>query len=103
MKNKVIHYCWFGPKPLGKLEKKCIKSWEKYLPDYKIMKWSEENVDLEECAFIKEAYENKKCKRNEISCICSALSITTNNNNCQFISGWLARKSFYHGSECSIA
>lgn len=60
MKNKVIHYCWFGPKPLGKLEKKCIKSWEKYLPDYKIMKWSEENVDLEECAFIKEAYENKK-------------------------------------------
>ena len=60
MKNKVIHYCWFGPKPIPKLAKKCIASWEKYMPDYEIKLWSEKNVDLEECAFIKEAYENKK-------------------------------------------
>ncbi len=58
--TKYIHYCWFGDKPLPKLAKKCIKSWEKFLPDYKIIKWSEENVDLNECIFIKEAYENKK-------------------------------------------
>ena len=58
--EKIIHYCWFGTKPLGKLEKKCIKSWQKYFPDYKIMKWSEENVNLEECEFIREAYKNKK-------------------------------------------
>ena len=42
--EKIIHYCWFGPKPLGKLEKKCLKSWEKFFPDYKIMKWSEEKI-----------------------------------------------------------
>ena len=58
--EKIIHYCWFGPKKPGKLEKKCIESWKKYLPDYKIMKWSEENVDLEECEFIKKAYAQKK-------------------------------------------
>lgn len=58
--EKYIHYCWFGGKPLPKLAKKCIKSWKKYLPDYKIIEWNEENVDLEECPFIKEAYENKK-------------------------------------------
>ena len=58
--EKIIHYCWFGPNKLGKLEKKCLKSWEKYFPDYKIMKWSEENVNLDECEFIKEAYANKK-------------------------------------------
>lgn len=58
--KKYIHYCWFGDKPLPKLAKKCIKSWEKYLPDYEIIKWSEENVNIEECQFIKEAYENKK-------------------------------------------
>ena len=58
--KKYIHYCWFGTKPLPKLAKKCIKSWKKYLPDYEIIKWSEENVNLEECPFIKEAYENKK-------------------------------------------
>lgn len=57
--KKYIHYCWFGPKPLPKLAQKCIKSWEKYLPDYEIIKWSEENVNLEECKFIKDAYENK--------------------------------------------
>lgn len=58
--TKYIHYCWFGNKPLPKLAKKCIKSWQKYLPDYKIIKWSEDNVDLDECQFVKEAYENKK-------------------------------------------
>lgn len=58
--EKYIHYCWFGDKSLPKLAEKCIKSWEKFLPDFKIMKWSEENVDLEECPFIKEAYANKK-------------------------------------------
>ena len=58
--SKYIHYCWFGGKPLPKLAKKCIKSWKKYLPDYKIIEWNESNVDLNECPFIKEAYENKK-------------------------------------------
>lgn len=60
MPKKYIHYCWFGDKPLPKLAKKCIKSWQKYLPDYEIIRWSEENVDLNECPFIKEAYEKKK-------------------------------------------
>lgn len=58
--KKYIHYCWFGPKPLPKLAKQCIKSWKKYLPDYEIIKWSEENFNIEECPFVKEAYENKK-------------------------------------------
>lgn len=58
--SKYIHYCWFGDKPLPKLAKKCIKSWKKYLPDYEIIKWDEKNVDLNECEFIKQAYENRK-------------------------------------------
>lgn len=58
--KKYIHYCWFGDKPFPKLAEKCLKSWKKYLPDFEIMKWSEENLDLNECPFVKEAYENKK-------------------------------------------
>ena len=58
--KKYIHYCWFGNKPLPKLANKCIKSWQKYLPDYEIIKWSEENVNLDECPFIRGAYDNKK-------------------------------------------
>ena len=60
MDKKYIHYCWFGNNPLPKLAEKCIESWKKYLPDYEIIKWSEDNVDINECPFIKEAYENKK-------------------------------------------
>ena len=58
--KKYIHYCWFGGKPLPKLAKKCIKSWKKFLPDYEIILWNEENSNLEECPFVKQAYENKK-------------------------------------------
>lgn len=58
--QKYIHYCWFGGKPLPKLAKKCIKSWKKYLPEFEIIEWNENNVNLEECPFVKEAYENKK-------------------------------------------
>lgn len=58
--KKYIHYCWFGKKPLPKLALKCIKSWKKFLPDYEIMLWNEDNSDLDECTFVKQAYENKK-------------------------------------------
>ncbi len=58
--NKYIHYCWFGGKPLTRLAKKCIKSWKKYLPDYKIIRWDESNCNIEECAFVRDAYEAKK-------------------------------------------
>ena len=57
---KVIHYCWFGGKPLPKLVKKCIKSWKKYCPDYEIKEWNESNFDLDVCAYVKQAYEAKK-------------------------------------------
>ena len=58
--KKYIHYCWFGGKQLPKLARKCIKSWKKYLPDYEIIEWNESNVDLDECKFLREAYDNKK-------------------------------------------
>lgn len=37
---KIIHYCWFGPKEIPEMEQKCIASWKKVLPDYKIMFWN---------------------------------------------------------------
>lgn len=40
---KVIHYCWFGGKPIPKEYMKYIDSWKKYLPDYKIKRWDESN------------------------------------------------------------
>lgn len=57
---KIIHYCWFGKKPLPKFAKECIKSWKKYLPDYEIKEWNESNFDINICNYTKEAYEAKK-------------------------------------------
>ena len=57
---KVIHFCWFGGAEYPELIKKCIASWEKYLPEYEIIKWSEENFDINCNQYVKEAYENKK-------------------------------------------
>ena len=57
---KIIHYCWFGGNPLPELAEKCIESWKKYLPDYEIIRWDENNFDFNINDYVKEAYENKK-------------------------------------------
>ena len=56
---RIIHYCWFGNKPLAWDAKKCIKSWEKYCPDYEIRQWDEENFDVSCHPYIEKAYEAK--------------------------------------------
>lgn len=57
---KIIHYCWFGGNPLPKLAEDCIASWKKYLPDYEIKEWNEQNFPLENYPFAQEAIENRK-------------------------------------------
>ena len=57
MVPKVIHYCWFGGKPLPKSARKCIESWKKYLPDYEIEEWNEDNFDVNIIPYTRKAYE----------------------------------------------
>ena len=57
---KVIHYCWFGKGEMPKIAKKCIKSWEKYCPAYEIICHNEDNFDLSQNRYMREAYEAKK-------------------------------------------
>ncbi|MBQ7544534.1 MAG: hypothetical protein IJT02_06275 [Synergistaceae bacterium] len=57
---KVIHYCWFGGKPLPELAQKCLASWEKFCPDYEIVRWDESNFNVNCCDYVREAYEAKK-------------------------------------------
>lgn len=57
---KIIHYCWFGRKPLPKLALKCIASWKKFLPDYEIKEWNEDNFDVNSIPYIAQAYKHKK-------------------------------------------
>lgn len=57
---KIIHYCWFGRNPLPKDAVKCIESWKKFCPDYKIVEWNEDNFDINSCQYISEAYKERK-------------------------------------------
>lgn len=56
---KIIHYCWFGPNKMSKTDRRCIQSWKKYLKDYKLMLWNEENSPID-TPFVKSALEAKK-------------------------------------------
>lgn len=57
---KVIHYFWFGGKPLPEVVQKCISSWRKFCPDYEIRRWDESNFNISICDYVKEAYDAKK-------------------------------------------
>ncbi|RYG19372.1 MAG: glycosyl transferase [Chitinophagaceae bacterium] len=57
---KVIHYCWFGKGAMPELALKCLESWKKYLPDYEIKLWNEENFDVNSYQFATEAYKERK-------------------------------------------
>lgn len=57
---KIIHYCWFGGNPLPPLAQECIASWRKFLPEYEIREWNEENFDVNLCPYTAEAYRQRK-------------------------------------------
>ena len=57
---KKIHYCWFGGGEQDEKTKACIASWKKYLTDYEIIEWNENNFDVNINQFVSEAYNAKK-------------------------------------------
>ena len=57
---KIIHYCWFGGKPLPSLALKCIDSWKKYFPGYEIKQWDESNFDINIIPYTRESYKAGK-------------------------------------------
>lgn len=57
---KIIHYCWFGGKPLPPDAVRCVESWRRFCPDYEIREWNEKNFDISASRYASEAYEAKK-------------------------------------------
>lgn len=54
---KIINYCWFGGSKLPSYVEKCIETWQKYCPEYEIVRWDESNFDINMFEYTKEAYE----------------------------------------------
>ena len=58
---KIIHYCWFGGKPMPELALKCIESWNRHLLNYDMRLWNEDNFDMASAPqYVQEAYAAKK-------------------------------------------
>lgn len=57
---KIIHLCWFGHGEYDEKMKHCLKTWEEFAPDYKVMKWDEDTFDLDSCTYVRQAYDKKR-------------------------------------------
>ena len=63
---KIIHYIWLGRKPLPELAEQCIASWQKYMPDWQIMRWDETTLQKSNCwldqmpLYVQQAYAARK-------------------------------------------
>ncbi len=57
---KVIHYIWFGKSEKKELHLRCIESWKKHCPNYKILEWNETNYDIHKNKYVEQAYQRKK-------------------------------------------
>lgn len=60
MVPKILHYCWFGRNKKPDIILRCMESWKKYLPDYEIREWNEDNFDIHICPYVEQAYTAKK-------------------------------------------
>ena len=57
---KTIHYCWFSGDPYPNLVKRCMRSWERVMPDYELRMWNSKSFDFNSVPFVREAMEAKK-------------------------------------------
>ena len=57
---KIIHYCWLSGDEFPESIKKCIASWNKYLPDYEIRLWDTTRFDIHSTKWTEQAFAAKK-------------------------------------------
>lgn len=57
---KIIHYCWFSSDPYPDLVKRCLRSWQRLLPEYKLRLWDADSFGFNSVPFVKEAMAAKK-------------------------------------------
>lgn len=57
---KIIHYIWVGGAKKPESVERYIESWRKYCPDYAIIEWNEQNYNIQNNRYAREAYQSKK-------------------------------------------
>jgi len=56
---KIIHYCWFGKKPMPITDQMCLASWQRFFPDWKLMLWNEDTFNEENDYLLRMIKEKK--------------------------------------------
>lgn len=57
---KIIHYCWLSGDDYPPLVAKCIASWKEKLPDYEIILWDTNKIDIQSNKWLEQAFSVKK-------------------------------------------
>lgn len=57
---RMLHYCWFGGAPHPKAMATYLAGWRRACPGYAIREWNETNFDLDCCAYVRQAYDQRK-------------------------------------------
>ncbi len=57
---KIIHFCWLSDDPFPEDIQKCIDSWARIMPDYKVKHWNTSNFDVNYMPYAAEAWEKRK-------------------------------------------
>lgn len=57
---KMIHYIWFGHGEKSELIQKCINNTAEMMTEWTIKDWTEDNYNVAQCDYCREAYEKKK-------------------------------------------
>ncbi len=50
-----IHYIWLSDDELPELNRRCLESWRRYMPDYEIVRWDMKKVECFDARFMREA------------------------------------------------
>ena len=57
---RTVHTCWFGGGPKNATIQACLASQRARLAGYDFVEWTEDNVDLDEFPFLREAWERRQ-------------------------------------------
>jgi hypothetical protein len=55
---KIIHYVWFGPAQIPAEYRAFIAGWQRMMPDWQIMAWTDKNIDWSS-RYLKQAYATR--------------------------------------------
>lgn len=57
---RTVHYCWISNDPFPELNRNCVQSWMKFLPDYDFILWDYKKIESLNIMWLKQTIEAKK-------------------------------------------